>query len=108
MPRRERAMPRLRKAARGKRRWLGLEVDSVFSTRDDLQEVLERIPALGEDWRLYDFKDNSAIVRVRLEHYADSRAVLEPGFEGVRCVTASGKIRLVRERLGIDRPPRRR
>ena len=108
MPRRERAMPRLRKAARGKRRWLGLEVDSVFSTRDDLQEVLERIPALGEDWRLYDFKDNSAIVRVRLEHYADARAVLEPGFEGLRCVTASGKIRLVRQRLGIDRPPRRR
>ena len=108
MPRRVRAMPRLRKAARGKRRWLGLEVDTRLDTRDDLQAVLKRIPALGEEWSLYDFKDNYAIVRVRLEHYADARSVLESGFEGIRCVTASGKIKLVRERLGIIRPPRRR
>ena len=75
-------MPRLRKAARGKRRWLGLEVDAVFSTRDDLQKVLERIPALGEDWRLYDFKDNSAIVRVRLEHYATPAPCSSPASKG--------------------------
>ena len=49
-----------------------------------------------------------AIVRVLLSDYEDVRALLESGKQDiVASITSSGKIRLVRERLGLPKPSRR-
>ena len=79
-----------------------------MSTREELEDILGGIKSLGEEWRLYDFVNGQAIVRLPLSVYKVSRSTLESGVNGVRSLTASGKIRLVRERLGIEPPPRRR
>jgi hypothetical protein len=55
---------------------------------------------------LYDLVDEKAIIRVKLQDYPSSREVLEK--LGLKTNTASGKIKLVRERLGIQKPPRKR
>ncbi|HIF16496.1 MAG TPA: hypothetical protein EYQ85_04510 [Candidatus Poseidoniales archaeon] len=90
---------KLSKAKRGKRRWIGLEVPST-TTRDSLNEILPK------GYRLYDLVDEKAIIRVKLQDYSSSREVLEK--LGLKTNTASGKIKLVRERLGIQKPPRKR
>jgi hypothetical protein len=90
---------KLSKAKRGKRRWIGLEVPSAM-TRDSLNEILPK------GYRLYDLVEEKAIIRVKLQDYPSSREVLEK--LGLKTNTASGKIKLVRERLGIQKPPRKR
>lgn len=110
-------MAKIRKAARGKRRWVGLTVPESFEGRDEFEAALGEIELLGDDWRLYDFKGGQAILRLPLEVYHEVKPTLEAGIEisggvgdggSIRSVTASGKIRLVRERMGIVRPPRKR
>ncbi len=99
---------KIRKAARGKHRWVGLSIPKEIASREELEAVLCEIAVLGDDWRLYDFVDVNAILRLPLAVYIEARPILEAGVDGITSVTASGKIRLVRERLGIKRPPRRR
>ena len=49
-----------------------------------------------------------AVVRVLLSDYEDVRALLQSGKQDiVASITSSGKIRLVRERLGLPKPSRR-
>lgn len=86
-------MARLSKALRGKRRWIGLEVDESINNRSELEAELE------EDFRLYDFIEGKAIIRVPLQKYADARERFNNG--KLLSITSSGKIKLVRERLGI-------
>jgi len=98
------------KAKRGKHRWIGLSVPESLDEREPLGAFLESHLELIHDWRLFDLQliDDGlrAIIRVRLEDYP---AALEAFSEGkVVSLTASGKIRLVRERLGLQRPVRRR
>lgn len=98
------------KAKRGKHRWIGLCVAESLDERESLSTFLESHLELIHDWRLFDLQltDDGlrAIIRVRLEDYP---AALEALSEGkVVSMTASGKIRLVRERLGLQRPARRR
>ena len=100
-------MAKIRKAARGKRRWVGLSIPEKFEGRDELEAALGELDLLGDDWRLYDFKDGQAILRLPLEVYHEVKSTLVDGVGGIRSVTASGKIRLVRERMGIVRPPRK-
>ena len=48
-----------------------------------------------------------AIVRVLLSDYEDVRVLLQSGKQDiVASITSSGKIRLVRERLGLPKPSR--
>jgi hypothetical protein len=98
------------KAKRGKHRWIGLSVDESLDERESLNAFLESALELSRAWRLYDLQVTDdglrAIIRVRLEDYPSA---LEAFSEGkVVSLTASGKIRLVRERLGLQRPARRR
>ena len=96
-------MAKLRKAARGKRRWLGLSVDESITNREDLISHLETLSCLGERWRLYDFKDGFAIVRVGLPYYQLVRENLESDSSLLKSISSSGKIKLVRERLGLTK-----
>jgi len=93
------------KALRPKRRWIGIEVDPALTTRKEVESAVESI-APCKHWRLYDFKEGKAILRVRLAAYPAWReALVGPALTSV---TASGKIRLVRERMGLPKPPVRR
>ena len=124
---------RLSKALRGKRRWVGAVSSPKFATRTEVEESLATLStALGEvRLRLYDcfLHDQRAsdcvvteltedlpaegglvVVQVPLEAYSDLRAMLEGDKalknHGFQSLTASGKIRLVRQRLGLANPNR--
>ena len=124
---------RLTKALREKRRWLGVNVESACTTRSDVQERLDRLTSLLDptpDVRLMDFFNQDqrlelelpaepvattgglAILRIHLKDAATLRPLLrgEDALQqhGFRSLTTSGKIRLVRERLGLPTPRRNR
>ena len=101
-------MAKLRKTARGKRRWVGLNVVESIQSRDDLEEILSNISCLGDDFRLYDFNQGKAIIRIPLENYNSARPILQEGIQGIVSTTSSGKIKLVRERLGLEVKRRKR
>ncbi len=90
---------RLTKALREKRRWVGITVNGVVE-RKDLERLISQL-APTEDWKLYDFKDNIAIIRILLRDQPLWRPILDVEGGQIRSVTTSGKIRLVRERLGL-------
>ena len=48
-------MAKIRKAARGKRRWVGLSVDDSITNREELESIISQIKCLGGDCRLYDY-----------------------------------------------------
>ncbi len=91
---------RLSKALRDKRRWIGLSVSPAISKRDELKEILSKIAPVG-NWKLYDFKESKAILRILLKDQSEWRKVLSDESNQVHSITMSGKIRLVRERLGL-------
>lgn len=115
------------KAKRPKRRWIGIALPPSVLSRDDLTSVLESSPFESYRIKLYDFHPGDseaalaarsnqkrtddvgfAIICVLLSQYKDVRDVLETGDDhGLKSLTASGKIRLVRERLGMPKPHRR-
>ena len=93
-------MPKQKKAARGKHRWIGFHVRGS-SSRTDISELLNK--SLGRnEWRLFDVigkNDSSlAILKTPLHSYQD---VLESinNNHVMSTITSSGKIRLVRHRL---------
>ncbi len=113
------------KTKRGKQRWIGLEVSPEISGRDEFIAVMKSLSTLPDTWRLFDLKVGTettvglAIIRVPLEDYSTFREVLR-GDDGsghqssgeievesrVISLTSSGKIKLIRERLGLERPKR--
>lgn len=115
------------KAKRPKRRWVGIALPPSVQSREDLKSVLERSPFGSYQIKLYDFHPGDsevaqntrsmqertddvgfAIVCVLLSQYNGVRNVLESGdVHGLISLTSSGKIRLVRERLGMPKPRRR-
>jgi len=66
-----------------------------------LEDYLSEIPV-----KLYDFEDGKCILVVRLEDYDSVRSNLAKG--RIVSETSSGKIRLVRDRMGFSRTPRKR
>jgi len=93
------------KAARGKRRWIGLRIPSGATNRTSCEGLLE-VVLEGLRWKMYDHNSGpdgsaTAIVRVPLSdcESATSRINSE---EGWQTLTRSGKIRLVRKRLEFD------
>ncbi|MEC8311843.1 MAG: hypothetical protein VXZ64_03340, partial [Candidatus Thermoplasmatota archaeon] len=110
-------MARPSKAHRPKRRWIGVELGPRFTSRQDIEQALadlfpvkvrlmDAVPAAKRDHDV-----GLAILGVTLAVAPTVRSVLEDAStwldHGMRGVTTSGKIRLVRERLGLPRPPRR-
>ncbi len=103
-------MPKPRKASRGKHRWIGIEYTQESLSRPEVEKKLaENLAAI--EFRLFDCKNSAkstlGIIKIALEDYDYARTALETA-EGVETRTSSGKIRLVRERLGLPRPVRKR
>ena len=93
-------MPRPNKAARGKHRWIAIEVNKPIK-RDILKKLLgESLDGL--EWKLFDSENQSkrtyAIIKIALPDYQVATAKLNK-ISGFETITSSGKIRLVRERV---------
>ena len=124
---------RLTKALREKRRWVGVKVDPSCLHRADVEALLETATASLEpkpnlrlmDWWPLDQRPSLgepsplaaehlgaglAVIRIHLSDVPRVRSTLEPELayeqHGLQTLTMSGKIRLVRERLGLPRPKR--
>lgn len=90
----------LTKALRGKRRWIGINVIG-YDSRDSLEKAIETI-APSSEWKLTLFEDDKAIVKVRLQDLGDWRKNFEVSNSNIESVTTSGKIRLVKQRMGFN------
>ena len=129
---------RLSKALRGKRRWLGVAFAVEVQSRNDAKEVIQRTfnqLTVKHPIRLMDFHPHGSeqatsstthlqgtigsnmdygygILQVPHEAYTEVKTIAQDGEcmsqNSILSLTSSGKIRLVRERLGLARPPRQR
>ena len=127
---------RLYKALRGKRRWFGLAVNESLHSRRSVESVLKSIISdleLVKKLRLIDFVQAGsekvtdlseskikpeiyphglAIVEVPLEYSTQFRELLSLKKNiseyGLESLTMSGKIGLVRGRLNLEKPKRKR
>ena len=93
-------MPRPNKAARGKHRWIAIQVNKSIQ-RDSLKKLLgESLDGL--EWKLFDSEKQSkrtyAIIKITLSDYQQAIARMNE-ISGFETITSSGKIRLVRERI---------
>ena len=97
-------MVKLSKAKRGKNRWIGLMIDQKPISRPMVEEKIDETMQ-GINWKLYDLVASDlhtlAILRTPLGDSQDAKDRIN-SIEGISTLTTSGKIRLVRERLGIN------
>ena len=93
-------MPRPKKAARGKHRWIAIQVNKSIQ-RDSLKKLIGK-SLEGLEWQLFDSEKQSkrtfAIIKITLSDYQQALATLNE-ISGFETITSSGKIRLVRERV---------
>ena len=93
-------MPRPKKAARGKHRWVAIQVNKSIQ-RDSLKKLLGE-SLKGLEWKLFDSEKQSkrtfAIIKITLSDYQQALSTLNQ-ISGFETITSSGKIRLVRERV---------
>ena len=91
-------MPRPKKAARGKHRWVAIQVNKSIQ-RDSLKKLLGE-SLKGLEWKLFDSEKQSkrtfAIIKITLSDYQQALSTLNE-ISGFETITSSGKIRLVRE-----------
>ena len=125
---------RLSKALRGKRRWVGVACSPEFENRSSLQAHMEQlwnVFGIDSKIRLMEFYPASsqegkeitatldaseprayAILQVPHPSFALLRSFIESEdsmpLHKLRSCTSSGKIRLVRERMGMPKPSRKR
>ena len=97
-------MARQSKALRGKFRWLGLRIDRGDLSRGSTSKIIaENLPDI--DFKLFDSisseSDTLAIIRLKLEYNDYAREKLATNTI-IDTLTTSGKIRLVRQRLGLS------
>lgn len=93
-------MPRAKKAARGKHRWIAIKVNKS-TQRDSLNKLLgEKLEGL--EWKLFDSEKQSkrtlSIIKITLSDYRQALTKLNE-IPGIETIASSGKIRLVRERV---------
>ena len=90
-------MPSLRKAARGKRRWVGVKIDT---TNIDQAALLEQLNHdAGKPRVAWESGDGHfLILEVKLENHMKLIDSIR-SMEHVESVTSSGKIRLVKSRI---------
>lgn len=125
---------RLTKALREKRRWIGVLVHPRHQDREAVEHVVQNMSQMMEakpSLRLMDFSSQQerpmlaeqtdlanqhgegglAIVRAPLKAMPQLRNLLQDknALEtlGIMSLTTSGKIRLVRQRLGLPKPKRK-
>ena len=98
-------MAKISKAKRGKYRWIGLHINQKPISRAILEGNLGKI--MGDiNWKLFDLIDAEihtlAVLRVSLEDSLEAKKKIN-SIDGISTLTTSGKIRLVRQRLGIHK-----
>lgn len=97
-------MPKVKKTARGKHRWIGFQIENT-PTREDLTLLLQDC-LKGSDWRLFDMLEASgktlAIIKTPLEIFQQAIIRINNS-KDMSTLTSSGKIRLVRKRLNSTR-----
>ena len=94
-------MPRVNKSARGKKRWVGVEFESgATSNRQLIRSLSEDLDTVEIAW----VSDNEKplILGVKLQEYQELKKKIGEA-AGVRSLTSSGKIRLVKSRLSSFR-----
>ena len=102
-------MARQSKASRGKFRWLGLRINQSYLSRNSATAIIQHILA-GINFRIFDClgvdSHTLVIIQVNLNdiELAREKFRLDTGIESL---TTSGKIRLVRGRMGLSRPVRK-
>ena len=93
-------MPKPKKAARGKHRWIAILVNKSIQ-RDSFNKLLGQ-SLEGLEWQLFDMEKQSkrtfAILKTTLSDYQEALATLNE-ISGLETITSSGKIRLVSERV---------
>ena len=93
-------MPKPKKAARGKHRWIAIQINKSIQ-RDSFNKLLGQSLG-GLEWQLFDMEKQSkrtfAILKTTLSDYQEALATLNE-ISGFETLTSSGKIRLVRERV---------
>ena len=90
-------MPNLRKAARGKRRWVGVEIDTKNTDENTLLEQLT--PEAGRPRIAWTSDDGCyVILEVRLENHKKLIDSIR-NVNHAESITSSGKIRLVKSRI---------
>ena len=93
-------MPKPKKAARGKHRWIAFQVNRSVK-RDSLQKLLGK-GLKGLEWKLFDMENQSertfAVLKISLSDYSEALTMLN-NIDDFVTITSSGKIRLVRERM---------
>jgi len=118
---------KISKAKRPKRRWIGISFSEGIQSRTALRSALSDWVFLDCDFKLYDahfagsqvgksakqhcsLEDDAgfAIVRVLLKDYESIRHRIKSAQNHtVQSHTSSGKLRLVRERMGLPKPQQR-
>ena len=98
------------KASRGKHRRVGFQIETPHPQRKSVEALLEEL--LGRmRWRLFDSvtseKITLCILRVSLSDCDEAVSILNSSNQ-ISTLTKSGKIRLVRKRLEIEKPTRNR
>ena len=93
-------MPKGKKAARGKHRWIAIQVNKSIQ-RDSMKKLLgEKLEGL--EWKLFDSEKKAnrtfSVIKITLSDYRQAITKLNET-SGFETITSSGKIRLVRERL---------
>ena len=93
-------MPKGKKAARGKHRWIAIQVNKSIQ-RDSMKKLLgEKLEGL--EWKLFDSEKKAnrtfSVIKITLSDYRPALTKLNET-SGFETITSSGKIRLVRERL---------
>ena len=93
-------MPKGKKAARGKHRWIAIKVNKSIQ-RDSMKKLLgEKLEGL--EWKLFDSEKKAnrtfSVIKITLSDYRQALTKLNET-SGFETITSSGKIRLVRERL---------
>tara|TARA_Y100000813_G_C23931180_1_gene243505 strand:- start:261 stop:554 length:294 start_codon:yes stop_codon:yes gene_type:complete len=93
-------MPRAKKTARGKHRWIAIKVNKS-TQRDSLKKLLGK-KLEGLEWKLFDSEKQSkrtlSIIKITLSDYRQALTKLNE-IPGIDTIASSGKIRLVRERV---------
>lgn len=93
-------MPKPKKAARGKHRWIGFRVNNTL-TRGELENIL-KTHLDSSEWRLFDIQESEkntfAILKIPLKQFKQTIVQINNS-NNMGTITSSGKIILVRKRL---------
>ena len=102
-------MARQSKASRGKFRWLGLRINKGQLSRNSATAIIQQI-LVEINFRMFDCLDVDShtlvIIRVNLKDIDLARERFGLNTE-IESLTTSGKIRLVRDRMGLSKPVRK-